>query len=268
MLVRCHGVRGSVPRLGRRNSVYGGNTICLQVEIAGRTILVDAGTGLSDATPDLSRPVNMLFSHLHLDHVIGLGSFGPLFAPGARVIFWCGHLGGASPEEPLRRLLSPPLFPVTFDQVAAEIEFRGFRAGETIDVDGVPVATHPLAHPDGATAFRFADDGASVVTAFDMEHAAGGPDPALVAFCKGADVLLYDAAYREEDYPRFRGWGHSTHGEGLKLARAAGAKRLVCLHHAPIYEDLALGEVSRALAGSTPPAELARDGDVIVPGRR
>lgn len=264
--VSTHGVRGGAPTPGRARAVYGGHTLCLEVEIAGRRIVIDAGSGLHAVAGGKDRRTNILLTHLHLDHLIGLFAFDPLYEAGAEIVVWCGNLGGATAETELRRLFSTPLFPGSFDDLRANLVFKGFVAGETIQVDGVSVRTHPLRHPGGATGYRFEDSGRIIVVATDMEHDDGGPEAGLVAFCRHADAILYDATYKQADYPRYRGWGHSTHAEGVRLARAASAKRLVCLHHAPQYDDAELRAAEADVKALWPGASLARDGDVIVIG--
>src|SRR5579862_2974356 len=110
------GTRGSISTPGPETIRYGGNTSCLEVRgRKGELVILDAGTGIrrlgEHVTPDVRR-IDILLTHLHMDHIQGLGFFGPLYDPRREVHIW----GPASTTMDLRtrlsRYLSPPLFPV------------------------------------------------------------------------------------------------------------------------------------------------------------
>ncbi|MFC5067448.1 MBL fold metallo-hydrolase [Flaviflagellibacter deserti] len=265
MSVRFWGVRGSIAVPGQKTQMFGGNTACIEVLVAGRRFIIDAGTGILplsdnlDPNPARGEHFDVLFTHLHHDHVVGLMSFAPLFVEGATVNLYCGNLDGATAEAALRNLFSPPLFPLTFDDLPAKVRFIGFNAGEVLQFGGVAVSTCPLNHPGGATGYRFDSGGQSAVFLTDVEHASDRSDPMLVAFCQGAGLLVYDATWDVPDYPRFKGWGHSTWAVGADLASSAGVERLACFHHAPEYDDERLLEMERTLQDRFPNAFFARE---------
>lgn len=268
------GVRGSVAVAGPGTRVYGGNTSCIEVHAAGRRFIIDAGTGIVPLGMQLDAKAgdhfDILLTHLHHDHVMGLMLFAPCFVPGVTIDVYCGNLGGASAEEPLKRLFSPPLFPVTFDALPSAVRFIGFSSGDVLTVGGFAIATCPLNHPDGATGYRFDVDGASAVVLTDMEHeddAAGPASAALAAFCRTAGVIVYDATFDEDDYPRYRGWGHSTWRAGTALARRADAASLVCFHHAPEYDDTRIARMEQELKAEFPQGSFAREGETLTVGK-
>ena len=266
--IRFWGVRGSYPVPGPSTVLFGGNTPCVEIRVGQRLFIVDAGTGivplgrtLCGAMP--SR-IDILFSHLHLDHVLGLAFFAPAFSPLTRIVTHCGNLDGQSAEEPLGRLFSPPLFPVSLDGFTASFEHRGFRSGETLRFeDGIQVSTLPLKHPAGATAYRFDHGGRSICYVSDVEHSAPWPPAALVAFVAGADLVVFDAMFTEGEYPRCRGWGHSTLESGLALCEAAGARAIAAFHHNTCHDDATLLAREAELAARRPGSFFAREGQSL-----
>jgi phosphoribosyl 1,2-cyclic phosphodiesterase len=267
------GVRGSLPTAGPGTALFGGNTTCLEVEApaAGaeaRRFIIDAGSGIRllgrgrDWT-DVGR-IDLLLTHLHHDHVIGLPFFKPMFIPGMDIHLWCGNLGGATAEVALGRMFSPPLFPLTLAQLPARLVFHGFRAGETLDMGGVAIRTVPLNHPSGATGYRFDGPGGSLAVITDIEHGDGAPCPRVAALCRGVDTLVYDSMLDEQDYSRCRGWGHSTATAGTLLAEAAGARRIIGCHHAPEHDDATMIERERRLQAAWPCSFMAREGMRVV----
>jgi phosphoribosyl 1,2-cyclic phosphodiesterase len=262
------GVRGSIPVAGPGTAVYGGNTTCLEIEApsaaGSRRIVIDAGSGVralgrSRGWKDAGR-VDLLLSHLHHDHVIGLPFFDPLFVPGLELHIWCGNLGGEDASAALGRMFAPPLFPLRLADSPATLVFHGFHAGEALDINGVAVRTALLNHPSGSTGYRFdgADGSLAVVT--DIEHGEAAPCPVVTEFCRGVDTLVYDSMLEEADYGRCRGWGHSTLGAALALGEAAGVRRLVGFHHAPDHDDAVMAAREARLAAAWPGGLMAREG--------
>ncbi len=268
------GVRGSLPAPGPDTAVYGGNTTCLEVEAgrrgptAGgdsrRRFIIDAGSGIRvlGASRDWAavRRIDLLLTHLHHDHIIGLPFFRPVYCPDMALHIWCGNLDGRSAEADLARIFAPPLFPLSLDKMPAELAFHGFRAGETLDFDGVPVRTALLNHPSGATGYRFDGTDGSLAVVTDIEHTGDAPDPAVVALCAGADTMVYDSMLDESDYGRCKGWGHSTASAAVALGKAAGVRRIVGCHHAPEHTDAIMAERERKLCAAWPDALMAREG--------
>jgi phosphoribosyl 1,2-cyclic phosphodiesterase len=257
------GVRGSFTVADRRVERYGGNTACVAVRAGNRLFVVDAGSGIiglgQAIDQGLHRTVDILVSHLHHDHISGLAFFEPLYHAENTVRIHCGHLGGQSAEAALTRMFDQPLFPLRLSDLPARIEHVGFRAGETLAFDGVSVATILLEHPGGATGYRFDHGGCSVCYVSDVEHAAAGPDPQLVRFVTGADLVIYDAMFTEHEYESHVGWGHSTCAAGVALCRAAGAKALAAFHHHPFRDDAALDRIDAELDAALPGSFVARE---------
>jgi phosphoribosyl 1,2-cyclic phosphodiesterase len=260
------GVRGSIPVPGPETTEFGGNTTCIEVgrsKTATSSIIVDAGTGLRSLGHSRNwsgtKRIDLLLTHLHHDHVIGLPFFKPIFTSSLEIHLWCGNLGGETAEKALGALFAPPLFPFTLGCIPAKIVFHGFHAGQTINVAGTSVRTVRLNHPSGATGYRFdcADGSAAIIT--DIEHAGAEPDPAVIALCAGVDTLVYDSMLDEEAYGQCRGWGHSTVNAAVALAAAAGARRLVGCHHAPEQTDAIMRDREARMQAEWPNSVMARE---------
>jgi len=272
--LRFWGVRGSIP-ISRPDSMgFGGNTPCIEVRVGERLFIIDAGSGIVPLGLELRdkgvRKIDILLSHLHHDHVMGLFFFKPFYNPDAEITIYCGNLDGETAEAPLRRLFSPPLFPITFDDLPAKVRFVGFKAGETLTFpDGLKVQTHPLVHPAGSTAYRFEADGRVAAVVTDVEHRnTGGPCEQLCGFLRDADLIVYDAMLCPSEYPSCRGWGHSTQSEGVALCERAHVGQMAAFHHHPAYTDEKLEELERMVAAMKPGSFLAREGQVVVLPRR
>jgi phosphoribosyl 1,2-cyclic phosphodiesterase len=268
--VRFWGVRGSIACSGPRTARYGGNTSSLEVRCGERLLLFDAGTGIRYLGKTLEgRPLDteLFFTHTHFDHVCGLPFFRPFFQEGNRFRLWAGHLNnGITLKRVLSEFMMSPLFPVPPEIFHAKLEYRDFRSGETLHpAPGIVVKTAPLNHPDGATGYRIEFAGRSLCYLTDTEHVPGKPDRNVLGLIAGADLVIYDCMYTDEEYPRFATWGHSTWQEGLRLCKQAGAKRLVVFHHDPDHDDDMLDGIGREVAKALPGSVVAHEGLVLEP---
>lgn len=247
---------------------YGGNTCCVEVRLGNRLFIVDAGSGFEAAGRVLDDQgvtrVDLLLSHLHHDHIAGLPFFMPILTGRCSIDIHCGNMGGRTAESALDTMFSPPFFPVTLEQLPTAFRHVGFRAGETLVFDGgIEIATCPLRHPGGATGYRFDHKGRRVCYVSDIEHLDGGPEENVVRFCDGADLVIYDAMFTDDEFDRCRGWGHSTWRAGVELCRAAGAHALAAFHHHKRRDDRAMARLERELARALPGSFAAREGQIV-----
>lgn len=257
------GVRGSIPVSGAEFNVFGGDTICFEIMLDNQRIIVDAGSGLRRLGTTMATAgeyeATVLLTHLHLDHLIGLTVFDPMFSPAGRVSLQAPRLVDCDLRRNLGRLLEEPFFPISLDHMPGEIACASFTPGETIACDSHKIRTLGLNHGVGASGYRFDHRGKALVIITDHEHSSDRPCPELVAFCKGADLVVYDAMWDEsDDFTRHIGWGHSSWQAGLRLVIAAGARRLACVHHAPARSDAALETRETRLKVMHPASFFAR----------
>jgi phosphoribosyl 1,2-cyclic phosphodiesterase len=242
------GVRGSTPTPQLENLGYGGNTSCLELRLEdNQSIIFDAGSGLRNLGSTLIKEAHganldlkVFLTHFHWDHIQGIPFFAPLFLPGNRVTFH-SHCKG-SLEEILEGQMARPYFPIDLASVAAKREFVELDSRPT-SFSGITIRPFPLNHPQGAVGYRIEAGKTVIVYATDLEHGDPQLDKVLLEHAAGADILIYDAQYTPEEYELFRGWGHSTWMEGARVARAAGARRLMLFHHDPSHDDAFLSHV-------------------------
>jgi len=270
MSVRFWGVRGSIASPGKETARYGANTSCVELRCGDQLIILDAGTGLrllGQALAASGEPVvaDLLCSHTHVDHVCGFPFFAPCYAQGNRIRVWAGHAAARGDIRAVFRLmLTPPLFPDVMDELAATVEFKDFAAGDTLSLGpGIAVRTAALNHPGGATGYRIEWNGRALSYITDVEHRSEGPDSGALGLATGADLMIYDANYTDEDYAPHRGWGHSTWQEGVKLAQRAGVQRLVLFHHDPGRSDDMLDTIADAASRAYPGTIVAREGLIL-----
>ena len=243
MRIKFWGVRGSVSCAYPDFLEYGGNTSCVELEILGRTVILDAGTGLPWLGNDLMkrgiRDVDLLMSHFHSDHTNGFNYFKHIYIPEHSVrIYAALNYGELSVEDLIRRQLAENLHPVQYEHLPSTLKCTGFRAGDGFELfEGVNVKTYMLTHPAGCTCYRIEAEGKVLVYATDTEHTPGQTDEGLVEMMKDADLVIYDTTYTEDELPSKVGWGHSTWNEGVRLCHMAGAKRMAMFHYSPDYND-------------------------------
>jgi phosphoribosyl 1,2-cyclic phosphodiesterase len=275
--VKIWGCRGSVPTPGPETIEYGGNTSCVEVVLGGEAALVlDAGTGIRELGADLvrrgTRRIHLFLTHLHLDHLEGLRFFAPLWHRDVTVDIWGPRSPVLGLRERILRAFSPPLFPIDFRDVPARVSFHDLP-GPPWHADGVTLAAGLVLHPGPTLGYRLETGGSSLVYLPDHEPALAGIAERSIewisagALAYGADVLLHDAQYMDEEYETRIGWGHSSVDDAVAFWQAADAGRLVLFHHEPERSDRGL-ELLQDRAGELgdpgrPPPVLAREGMVI-----
>jgi len=291
-VVRFWGVRGSYPVSGGADHHIGGNTSCVEVRVGGHEIILDAGTGLiplgrrfRDSLSISPPTITIIFSHLHYDHILGLPFFDPLYQPGTRLYMAGPRLAGRDFSDMLGKAITSPYFPVDLHDAPATCQFHTIEPGDYLQwrPDGLqphlqsarlnggikPLTgddvrmsfLHTAAHPrNGCLISRIEYREHSLVYATDVEW--GQTDSQqLVHFANGADLLIHDAQYSEEDYVASkRGFGHSTAHMATEVARAAEVKRLLLFHHDPEYDDRALEHLQGTAQRAFPETRLAFEG--------
>lgn len=256
MRVRLWGTRGSLARSGPETVRYGGDTSAVEVRSSdGSLIVIDAGSGILRLGENLGEPperIDILLSHLHMDHIQGLGFFTPLYSPDIEVHIWGPASATQNLRQRLTRYLSPPLFPVRLRDLAG-VEVHDLSRG-TMQLRDVKVTTDLITHPGHTFGFRIEDSAGVLAYMSDHEPALGVADfPTGPEWTSGADLaakadlMIHDAQYTDEEYSRRPGWGHSTFDQAVSFAEMAGVRRMVTFHHDPSHSDDFLDLVTGSL---------------------
>lgn len=265
--VKFWGVRGSIACPSPDHVIYGGNTSCVEISVADNVIILDAGTGIRALGQDLRKrgvsSATLLLTHTHWDHINGFPFFAPAFDPNFRLRIMAGHLAGkpGGIRAVLANQMENPTFPVPLTAMRGILNFADFSAGESFELfPEVMLKTAPLRHPNGSTAYRVEHAGVAVCYVTDTEHVPGQPDENVLKLIEGADLVIYDSTYTDAEWPEKIGWGHSTWQEGVRLATAAGAKRLAIFHHDPDHTDAFMEKLEDEARQMWDMAMVARDG--------
>lgn len=289
--IKFWGVRGSYPTPGPGTVRYGGNTACVEIQLGGRTIVLDAGTGLIPLGRELARrhaaEIVLLLSHLHHDHTQGFPFFIPAFLPNVRLYIFGPDGATESLKKVLEHNQSFETFPVSLRDMASSKDIQPVREAQVIVWDGegvhltestaglkdeaIVVQIHrSYAHPGGVLVYRISWRGRSIVYATDTEGYAG-MDRRLVKFAKDADLLIHDAQYLEEHYwgqlegfSSTQGYGHSTADMACEVAASARAGQLVLFHHDPSYPDSVISQLETEARKKFTKVQAAYEGLEIV----
>ncbi len=257
MRVTLWGTRGSLATPDPDMARYGGNTSCVGVYGRQGTMLVlDAGTGirrLAASIPETVRRVDILLTHLHMDHIQGLGFFAPLYRPGFEVHLWGPGSATLGLQARLRRYLSAPLFPVNLNELPCTLTFHEVPTGEC-DIGEFRVCSALVCHPGPTVGYRITSPEKKVLT-YLPDH-----EPALAALrfptlprewtsggtlAHDADLLIHDGQYSSAEYACHCGWGHSSLNHAIDFGKLTEVKQLVPFHHDPGHTD---GELDRMIA--------------------
>ena len=280
--VKFRGVRGSFPVADKNFIKYGGNTSCVEVNIADQIIILDAGTGIvrigdelmqnyiaSSINPQDRTPIkaSILISHIHQDHLLGLTFFKPLHNKSTKLNIFGQGTPGNNLSKSLSELVFGKTFPLDLGDIACQLNIQDIKETQSIIIkkdeqpklidskdyvhnneDILITFYKSFVHPqDGVIIYKISYKDKSVVYATDKECYFGG-DKKFVKFAKDCDLLIHDAQYTTEDYlsphaPK-QGYGHSTYDMAIEVMKQTKAKNLVFFHHDPSYDDNKLSSIS------------------------
>jgi phosphoribosyl 1,2-cyclic phosphodiesterase len=263
--IRIWGCRGSIATPGAGTIRYGGNTSCVEVRgDGGEVIVLDAGTGARPLGNLLMREpvprVDLLLTHLHVDHLEGLGMFGPIWSPETELHIWGPPSPVASLDERIATYFSPPLFPVHLSEVPSRVSFHD-APREPWTIGSVTLTAHPILHPGATVGYRLESGGRALAYVTDHEPALGTDLDAVgsswisgYALSHRADLLIHDCQYTVQEYAAHVGWGHPSVDHVASFARRAEVDRLVMFHHHPEHDDDELDEMRGSMLEAWPVA--------------
>ena len=256
MRVKVWGARGSVPAPGPEMNRYGGNTSCVELTLStGETLILDAGTGIRtlgfSLPPEMPR-IDILLTHLHLDHIQGLLFFPPCFRAESTIRIWGPSSPEASLEARIARYISAPLSPVEVRELPCDVSFLDAPASEW-RIGDATIRAEAVTHRGPTLGYRITDGDACLCYIPDHEPGLGAPlgdlDPEWISgynLARDADLLIHDCQYTDEEYPGHEGWGHSPIGDTIVFADRVGAKRTLLFHHDPLHTDGFLDDLHRS----------------------
>jgi ribonuclease BN (tRNA processing enzyme) len=290
-LVKLYGVRGSYPVA--TGTKYGGNTTCIMARTPSHVLIFDAGSGIvqlgKDLIPEIMEhkknsnepfQITIMFTHTHIDHIMGLNFFIPVYMQGVHINFIGPATLGVDLEDILRTTCEPQFHPVSMDEFRSTKYFENinenmvvyFKKNDPnpyINETGGKIPEQPeitiknmkyYFHPkDGSYNYRIECAGKSIVFATDVEQYVNS-DQRLVKFAEGADVLIHDSQYDLEQYKIFQGYGHSNYAMACDVASQAKVEKLLLFHHDPNNDDEALEKIESEAIKIFPNAELAKEG--------
>jgi phosphoribosyl 1,2-cyclic phosphodiesterase len=248
MKIRCWGARGSIPVSGEDYVTYGGDTTCIEIRTReDEVIIVDAGSGIRRLGNLLIREkkdrISMVFTHAHWDHILGFPFFKPIYRRGTAIQMYGCPLAQESIQGMISRTMEAPYFPVNFQDLQADISYHE-ACESSFSIQSLTVTPIPISHPNQGYGYKFTENGRNFVFLTDNElgyqHPGGLHFRDYLEFSRGADFLVHDAEYTEEEYQETRTWGHSLFTEALRLALEAKVRTFGVFHHNQERTDSAL----------------------------
>ena len=260
--VKILGARGSVPVSGKEYMHFGGATISLLVNLSGMVFVIDAGSGLCRIPKEISElnRLDLLLTHLHLDHLLGLPLCPFVLQKDKRMTIHMPESWSQDAEERLMRLFSPPFWPVTLNDLPAEIIFQ--RIKERDYINDVFVETLHGIHPGGVEAYKISNSRKSVVIATDCTLT-DSFFRELKVFAENCDLLLIDGQYSDREWNDKYYFGHSKWSEAGLIGKKSGAKQVRIIHHDPTHNDeilLSAEEEMKDYSGCS----FAREDEIIL----
>lgn len=295
--VKFRGVRGSFPVADKDYLSYGGNTSCVEVNVGGHLIILDAGTGIvnigdelmtnyisSGLTPEDRTPINasILISHIHQDHLLGLTFFKPLHIKSSNINIFGPGDADSSLCDNLSNLVFGKTFPIDLGDISCKLHINDiqnegkilFSCGKSpVLVDkNYPVNENDVCvefyksyvHPqDGVIVYKIIYQGKSLVYATDKECYVGG-DKKFAQFAKNCSLLIHDSQYTTEDYlspysPK-QGYGHSTYDMAIEVMKQTNAENIAFFHYDPNYNDSKLDSIKEYFSSDYKNIIFAQEG--------
>ena len=251
MIIRCWGARGAIPVSGREYLKYGGDTTCLEIRTKNDDIvIIDAGSGIRKLGNELLNKgryeYHLIFTHSHLDHVLGFPFFKPVYHKQATVNIYGCPFTQKSIQKMLADVIRPPYFPISIKDIKSRITYQG-TCKKPFIIDSLKITPIILSHPNRGLGYKFEEDNKTFVFLTDNEltykHPGGLEYEEYLSFSRKADLLIHDAEFTGEEYKVTRKWGHSVYRDALFLALGAKVKKFGLFHHNQERTDAAIDKL-------------------------
>lgn len=251
MKITLWGVRGSIQTSGPQTKNYGSRTSCAFVSEDDNVLILDAGSGIQqfNSINFSNKKIDILLTHLHMDHILGLGFFSPFFDPGMEAHIWGPKIKSESLRSRLSRYLSPPLFPVLLRDLPCKLIFHEI-GDSNFEINNFKITSNYVIHPGPTVGFRVTGKDSVFTYIPDHEPALGCngmiKDPNWISgfnLASGTDLLYHDGQYTAAEYKNRKGWGHSSVEDALLFASIARVKNLIIAHHDPSHSDEQLSQI-------------------------
>lgn len=264
IFIKILGVRGSFPMCDDKYSIFGGNTSCVFIKAGEQIIILDAGSGIINASKLISDNFNrfsLLISHSHIDHILGIPFLPNLYCEDCECNFYLKTRDNINAKQQIEKLMSPPLWPITTSEFKAKVKF--FNVEDVFFIGDVKITTMESYHPGGCTLYKIDYGGKAIVYASDFE--ADEENICVFSqFARNCDLLFIDSQYTEQEYKTAKGFGHSTMQTSAKISKMCRAKQTRFIHHNPFHTDSQLLEFEKKIIIDYPNIRFARSGEELV----
>ncbi len=271
MKVTFWGVRGSVPTPNLKMMKVGGNTSCVEVETTHGSIIFDMGTGIVPLGKKLMKKVKsgelkdiyIILSHTHWDHIQGFPFFEPIYVEKCNIHIFAPVKPGRKLDDVMALQMQYDFFPIKFSHLPAKVDFYEINEGFHSIMPGLKIFAEKHIHPGIAYGYRLTCDDKSLVYCTDIEHFKNVIDKRLIEFAEGADLLIHDAQYKEEEITYRLGWGHSTWNQAIEVAKLSKSKSLAFFHLDPERTDEDAFNIERLAQKEFSNCFIAKEGHSI-----
>jgi ribonuclease BN (tRNA processing enzyme) len=255
MKINLWGVRGSIQTSGPDTKNYGSRTSSVLVSEDGDLLVLDAGSGIQEfnSIQFNNKRIDILLTHLHMDHIQGLGFFNPFFNDDLEVHIWGPVSNKQSLRSRLSRYLSPPLFPVLLRDLPCKLTLHEIGKSK-FEIGHFKIQSNYIIHPSPTVGYRVTGNNSVFTYIPDHEPALGRngiikDNKWISAFglASGADLLYHDGQYSASEYKKKLGWGHSSMDDALLFSTFCGVKHLLIAHHDPYHSDEQLNQLFQDL---------------------
>ncbi|MBW4631217.1 MAG: MBL fold metallo-hydrolase [Iphinoe sp. HA4291-MV1] len=267
--VQFWGVRGLIPTPSSYTIRYGGNTACVEMQVGGKHLVFDGGTGLhllGKSWLQLQSPLeaHLFFTNSQSNRIQGFPFFAPAFkSENCFHIYGSAALNGASIKQCLCDQMLQPHFPYPLQVMQSQLHFHNLTSGKVVKIDDVTVTTAIINHYQKSIGYRVSWKEYNISYVTDLPQSANEVERECIAhLTKGVNLLIANATYAP---PTARNH-HDPDGHwdtAMDLAKTAKVERLVISHHHPDDDDDFLDQVQVEVKSVFPKALLAREGLVL-----